>query len=320
MTRVACKIAARSVRLVIVLLLLAAWWEPLYMQANTCSVCASYESFIHPSAGAESAPVSGDIGQAEEKRASAGRSSGRMEDVKHHASDVPEASEQAKELQTSYVPMDAEQMCDVQAADAPEAAEQASPAQVPDVPAEAGQTNEVRTSDMPEEAGKANKVRAPDVPEGAEKEDKPLASDVSSEAAGADRAGEVYTVVATGYYAGVESTGKSPGHPGYGITYSGVRVRRGIVSTIAADPNLFPIGTVLYIPGYGYGVVADIGGAVKGPVIDLYFPSKEDVYRQWGKRTVKVVVIERGDGRLDEARLQQLETVLSSRTPPSDAL
>src|SRR5699024_10213463 len=42
-------------------------------------------------------------------------------------------------------------------------------------------------------------------------------------------------VIATGYTAGVESTGKTPDHPQYGITYSGVEVRRDLYSTIAAD-------------------------------------------------------------------------------------
>lgn len=48
------------------------------------------------------------------------------------------------------------------------------------------------------------------------------------------------TVVATGYTAGYESTGKRPNHPDYGITYSGVKVRRDkkTVSTIAADLKL----------------------------------------------------------------------------------
>lgn len=130
----------------------------------------------------------------------------------------------------------------------------------------------------------------------------------------------VYEVVATGYYAGVESTGKSPGHPEYGITYSGIKVRRGVVSTIAADLSLFPLGTVLYIPDYGYGVVADIGGAIKGNIIDLYFPSKEDIYREWGKRRVKVIVVEEGDGRLDEAKMQQLEKVFQERAPLTSPL
>ncbi len=71
-------------------------------------------------------------------------------------------------------------------------------------------------------------------------------------------------VTATGYTAGAESTGKQPHHPDYGITYSGVKVKRDLYSTVAADPSVFPIGTILFIPDYGYGVVADTGSAIKG--------------------------------------------------------
>lgn len=113
-------------------------------------------------------------------------------------------------------------------------------------------------------------------------------------------------VVATGYYAGYESTGKTPSHPQYGITYSGVKVRRGTYSTIAADLRVFPLGTVLYIPGYGYGVVADKGGAIRGNKIDLYFETKQDVYSQWGKRTVDVYVVHRGSGKFTETMYQAL--------------
>lgn len=113
-------------------------------------------------------------------------------------------------------------------------------------------------------------------------------------------------VVATGYYAGFESTGKNPSHPSYGITYSGVKVRRDDYSTIAADLNIFPIGTVLYIPGYGYGVVADKGGAIRGHKIDLYFETKQDVFKQWGKKSLDIYVVRRGDGKLTEAFLNNL--------------
>lgn len=117
---------------------------------------------------------------------------------------------------------------------------------------------------------------------------------------------EVRSVVATGYTAGYESTGKHPEHPEFGITYSGVKVRRDLYSTIAADLNVFPIGTILYIPNYGYGVVADIGGAIKGDKIDLYFNTVEDVYRLWGKKNVDVYVIQEGDGELTETLLDHL--------------
>ncbi|WP_246132391.1 3D domain-containing protein [Paenibacillus hemerocallicola] len=119
-------------------------------------------------------------------------------------------------------------------------------------------------------------------------------------------------VVATGYYAGVESTGKKPGHPEYGITYSGVKVRQGVLSTIAADPKVFPLGTILYIPGYGYGIVADTGSAIKGNKIDLYYTTKDQIFKEWGKRTVHVFVVKRGNGRVSEEILNQWDDVLTA--------
>ncbi|MFS8578519.1 MAG: hypothetical protein LOD88_00635, partial [Novibacillus thermophilus] len=51
---------------------------------------------------------------------------------------------------------------------------------------------------------------------------------------------EAVHVLATGYTAGVESTGKTESHPAYGITKSGIKVHRGVYSTVAADPDVFP--------------------------------------------------------------------------------
>lgn len=116
----------------------------------------------------------------------------------------------------------------------------------------------------------------------------------------------VKQVVATGYTAGYESTGKTPDHPQYGITFSGVKVRRDLYSTIAADRNVFPLGTILYIPNYGYGVVADTGGAIKGNKIDLYFETVENVYEVWGKQELEVYVIKEGDGVVSESVLDHL--------------
>jgi 3D (Asp-Asp-Asp) domain-containing protein len=113
-------------------------------------------------------------------------------------------------------------------------------------------------------------------------------------------------VVATGYTAGIESTGKQPDHPSYGITYSGVKVKRDLYSTVAADPNVFPIGTILFIPDYGYGVVADTGGAIKGNRLDLYYETVKDVYSSWGKKQLDVYVIQMGDGKLTEEQLESL--------------
>ncbi|MGY4689091.1 3D domain-containing protein [Salibacterium sp. K-3] len=129
------------------------------------------------------------------------------------------------------------------------------------------------------------------------------------------------TVTATGYTAGYESTGKTESHPGYGITYSGVKARRDRVSTIAADPSFFPIGTVMYIPGYGYGVVADTGSAIKGRKIDLYYDTVEDVYEEWGKRNIRVFVLKKGDGSLTEPEMEAINkrrgVPVFNRTPSS---
>lgn len=113
-------------------------------------------------------------------------------------------------------------------------------------------------------------------------------------------------VTATGYTAGMESTGKTKGHPEYGITYSGVKVKRDIYSTIAADLRVFPIGTILFVPGYGYGVVADKGGAIQGNRLDLYYETVRDVYNQWGKKKVNVYVVKMGNGKLTEQDLTLL--------------
>lgn len=117
---------------------------------------------------------------------------------------------------------------------------------------------------------------------------------------------EKASVLATGYTAGIESTGKTPEHPLYGITYSGVKVKRDLYSTIAADLNVYPIGTIIWIPDYGYGVVADKGGAIKGNRLDLYYETVQDVYDQWGKRELDVYIIKKGTGYLTEAELTAL--------------
>jgi len=121
-------------------------------------------------------------------------------------------------------------------------------------------------------------------------------------------------VTATGYTAGYESTGKNPDHPEYGITYSGVKVRRdkNALSTIAADPKILPMGSILYIPGYGYAVVADTGSAIKGRKIDLYFATTKQVYKEWGKKTVTVQLIKRGSGKCTEVMLKDLSKAIQT--------
>jgi 3D (Asp-Asp-Asp) domain-containing protein len=97
----------------------------------------------------------------------------------------------------------------------------------------------------------------------------------------------VLTMSATAYTAGPESTGKTPGMKGYGVTASGMRVAHGVV---AVDPRVIPLGTKLYVEGYGYSIAADTGSAIKGNKIDLYMDSLSAAYR-WGRRTVTVYIL-----------------------------
>lgn len=71
-----------------------------------------------------------------------------------------------------------------------------------------------------------------------------------------------------------------------GITASGTRARRG---TIAADTARYPFGTIMYVPGYGYGTVEDRGSAIQGDHIDLFFGSHADAMR-WGRQSKRVTV------------------------------
>ena len=78
-----------------------------------------------------------------------------------------------------------------------------------------------------------------------------------------------------------------------GITFSGVRVRRGIV---AADPDILPIGSVIEVQAGRYSgiyTVMDTGGAVKGSIIDIYMPDHEEAI-QFGRRPVQIRVLRYG--------------------------
>ena len=71
-----------------------------------------------------------------------------------------------------------------------------------------------------------------------------------------------------------------------GKTSSGLPVRKGVV---AVDPELIPLGTRLFVPGYGRSIAADVGVAIKGRIIDLWMPSDEHA-RKWGRKTVVITI------------------------------
>jgi 3D (Asp-Asp-Asp) domain-containing protein len=70
-----------------------------------------------------------------------------------------------------------------------------------------------------------------------------------------------------------------------GTTATGMPVGLGVV---AVDPSVIPLGTRMYVPGYGNGVAADVGGAIKGAIIDLWMPQAQCMV--WGRRTVTITL------------------------------
>jgi 3D (Asp-Asp-Asp) domain-containing protein/peptidoglycan hydrolase CwlO-like protein len=92
-----------------------------------------------------------------------------------------------------------------------------------------------------------------------------------------------WDMVATAYFGG------GGGLNGNGITAIGFQAKKGIC---AIDPKVIPLGTRLYIPGYGEALAADTGGWVKGNRIDLVFDSLEDCYR-YGRRKIKVYLVQK---------------------------
>ncbi|ATW26482.1 ubiquitin-like domain-containing protein [Candidatus Formimonas warabiya] len=76
-------------------------------------------------------------------------------------------------------------------------------------------------------------------------------------------------------------------------THTGYRTSLGTnpkVGTVAVDPSVIPLGSKLYIEGYGFGRAEDTGGAIKGNCIDLFLESEREA-RRWGRRSVKIYVL-----------------------------
>ena len=86
----------------------------------------------------------------------------------------------------------------------------------------------------------------------------------------------------------MEATAYTPFDDGQsGLTASGIPARRGVVSV---DPRVIPLGTRVYVMGYGPALAADTGGAIKGAKIDLCIEDYNEAIR-FGRRTVEVYIL-----------------------------
>lgn len=73
------------------------------------------------------------------------------------------------------------------------------------------------------------------------------------------------------------------------FTAMGIDLRQN-PQVVAVDPNVIPLGSMVEVSGYGIAIAGDTGGAIKGNIIDVHFPTVEQCI-QWGRRSVTVTVI-----------------------------
>ncbi|MFT8347786.1 3D domain-containing protein [Clostridium saccharoperbutylacetonicum] len=81
-------------------------------------------------------------------------------------------------------------------------------------------------------------------------------------------------------------------YSGHSATATGRRPVRneGGLSTIAVDPSVVPLGSKVFVDGYGYAIAADTGGAIRGNKIDLFLNSSSEC-DNWGRRSVNLLLV-----------------------------
>jgi N-acetylmuramoyl-L-alanine amidase len=100
----------------------------------------------------------------------------------------------------------------------------------------------------------------------------------------ASTSGREMTMTATAYTAYCEGCS--------GVTYTGIDLRSNPnQKVIAVDPNIIPLGSRVWVEGYGEAIAGDIGGAIKGNIIDVFIQHKADALN-WGRRTVKIKILD----------------------------
>nr|WP_066248971.1 3D domain-containing protein [Neobacillus drentensis] len=91
------------------------------------------------------------------------------------------------------------------------------------------------------------------------------------------------TVKATAYTASCEGCS--------GITKTGINIKDNPEKkVIAVDPSVIPLGSKVYVEGFGEAIAADTGGAIKGKRIDIFIPSERDAL-EFGVKKLKVTIL-----------------------------
>lgn len=95
--------------------------------------------------------------------------------------------------------------------------------------------------------------------------------------------GKTMYVTATAYTANCEGCS--------GITYTGINlINNPNMKVIAVDPNVIPLGSKVWVEGYGTAIAGDIGGAIKGNRIDVFIPNQQDAER-FGIQQLRIKIL-----------------------------
>lgn len=116
----------------------------------------------------------------------------------------------------------------------------------------------------------------------------PVNNEVPTDSTVASNQESQETQVPTGTQLTVEATA----YDGYGMggmTATGNMITSPSDKVIAVDPNVIPLGSRVYVPGYGEAIAWDTGGVIKGNIIDLNMSESDAV--QWGRRMVTITIL-----------------------------
>jgi len=164
--------------------------------------------------------------------------------------------------------------------------------------------DEVKETETPKEVEEAAEQAAAEKAEAekaaAEKAaaDKAAAEKAAEEEAAAEKAAEAKastssnnTAEAAGRWMSVEATAYSRNQESLSnFTFMGIDLRENS-RVIAVDPNVIPLGSKIFVPGYGEYIAGDTGGAIKGNRIDLHMEDLDAAW-QFGRRQIDIKILE----------------------------
>ncbi|MFP8641844.1 LysM peptidoglycan-binding domain-containing protein [Priestia aryabhattai] len=178
---------------------------------------------------------------------------------------------------------------------APEAQQAQAPAEQTQTEQQQAQTEQTQTEQQQAQAEQAQKEQQQAQAEQAQKEQQQAQAEQAQkeqQQAQAQQQPAESSQQASGKSMTVEATAYTANCAGCsGTTATGVDLKANPnQKVIAVDPSVIPLGSKVYVEGYGEAVAADTGGAIKGNRIDVFVPSEGDA-QQFGRKSVKITVM-----------------------------